>query len=257
MEEKIKIVEDVIQGLGLSSQKVADYLIGQGKVKQALPRTKVEQENQQNVENCSVANPKFPEDDVRSRTQLFWYAFEGKNFSPDPYAYPNCQGVVGWINSNIDAPEGDRVYVVLPEQEKMFFSEGYYNVGTNKYDGRRNTKDLIEFGKKRGVKFQAAEYAYNYTKNGVKKGEAFLPAEEQLNKVIYNYVGVRKALRLIGGTFEGWLMSSSEIDHNNVWEVKTQTGRTFDPWGGTGNLFYPVARCIKHELHTVSCFLAY
>ena len=195
------------------------------------------------IENVSVVNSEFSADDVRSQTKLFWYAFEGRKFSPDSKAYPNCQGVVGWINPDPNAPEGDRVYVVLPEQKKLAYSNRYVKTGADDlYDGRGNTKKLIEYGKKHGVKFPVVKYAYNYCKNGVKKGEAFGPAREQLKRICINCDCIREALRLIGGTFEGWLWSSSDHNNNYAWVVYSTNGNVgYDTKGSSYLVSYVIA----------------
>ncbi|MBE6459286.1 MAG: hypothetical protein E7010_05740 [Alphaproteobacteria bacterium] len=165
----------------------------------------------------------FPEDDVRSRTQLFWYAFEGGKFSPEPNAYPNCQGVVGWINPDPNAPEGDKIYVVLfpvNEEEGLghnqhIFATDCCKTGINDlYDGRANTKKWLEYGKLHNIEFPMAQIAYDYCKNGVKKGEAFIPAKMQLQRLVINYHGIQKCgIEFIGG------FSSTELDEYSVYEV--------------------------------------
>ena len=239
MEEKIKVIEQVITLAGLSREDVIAYWIRQGKVK-----TEAAQENLQNVKNRSVVNLYFPADDIRSRTKLFWYAFEGGKFSPDPKAYPNCQGVVGWINPDPNAPEGKRIYVVLPEQQKLQYSDKDYETRvTDLYDGKANTRNLVEYGKKHNIEFPAAEYAYNYCKNGVKQGEAFLPARKQLRLVVSNSVDIKESLKLIGGTFEGWLWSSSEFDRYNAWDVSP--------------FYNSVCNDGKRSTYLVNCFISY
>ena len=172
-----------------------------------------------------VDRSRFAKDDIRCKAGLFWYAFAGGKFSSNPKAYPNCQGVVGWINPDPNASEGDKVYIVLPEQACLKYSSEYCETGADDwYDGRTNTRKLLEYGKKRGVKFPAAEFAFNYTKNGVKKGEAFLPAREQLVRLCRKTKGLRKSLKMIGGKFEGWLVSSSEYSNFGAWFVNSNNG---------------------------------
>ena len=232
MEEKIKIIEQVIAWAGLSKEEVISYW-QQKSNKEIL-----------NTETSPIINADFPADDIRSQTKLFWYAFEGKKFSPEPNAYPNCQGVVGWINPDPNAPEGDKIYVVLPEQKSLQYSTDYEETGADDlYDGRGNTKKLIEYEKEHNVSFPAAEFAFNYCKNGVKKGEAFGPAREQLKRVCANRDYIREALRWIGGTFEGWLWSSSEYDFSGAWYV--------------GSILGYVSYGNKDDAYSVSCFLAY
>ena len=235
MKEKYKKLEALIVAEGLSREDVIAYL-----------QRKEEQSNSEVLkpEKLAMVNPDFPADDIRSQTKLFWYAFEGGKFSPDPEAYPNCQGVVGWINSAPNAPEGKRIYVVLPEQDNLRYSNEYCVTRvTDLYDGRANTKKLIDYGRDYDVRFPAAEYAFNYCKNGIKQGEAFLPAKKQLERVVKNCNGVKKALKLIGGTFKGWLWASSEYSSGYAMGVHSLYGSTYTDDKGNTNL--------------VSCFLAY
>jgi len=234
MEEKIKQLQKCMADIGLTQDEVMSYW--QQKAQSSSKKLQVKE--------LAVVNPDFPASDIRSQAKLFWYAFEGGTFSPDPNAYPNCQGVVGWINPDLNAPEGNKIYVVLPEQMCLPYSNKYCQTGADDlYDGRANTLKLIEYGKKHNVRFPAVEYAYNYTKNGVKQGEAFLPAREQSNLVAKNCEGVRNALNLIGGTFEGWLWSSSERSDYTAWAVDTSDGYVYSHH--------------KDYNFLVSCLLAY
>ncbi len=234
MKEKFEKLEEFMSAIGVTQDEVMFYW-----QQKAQSSSKALQ-----AKELTIVNSKFPESDIRSQTKLFWYAFEGKKFSPDPKAYPNCQGVVGWINPDPDALVGNKIYVVLPKQQYLQYSTRYCLTGADDlYDGRANTKKLIEYGKKHDVCFPAAELAFNYCENGVKQGEAFLPARDQLSLVARNYVGVRKALKLIGGTFKGWLWSSSEYYSNDAWSVTSIDGYM--------NYYY------KNNSNSVSCFLAY
>ena len=196
-----------------------------------------------------------PENDIRSRAKLFDYAFEGGKFSSDKDAYPNCQGVVGWINPDTNAPEGDRIYVVLivndgfcgnnAEKLKLQFSNKNCFTGvTNEYDGKSNTMKLLQYGKEHGVSFPVAEYAFNYCQNGVKQGEAFIPASEQVNRVKANYDGMLVPLMSIGCQRQGYMLSSTEISEDKVWSCST-----YSIWESDVLL--------KTEPDSISCFIAY
>ena len=234
MKEKIKQLQKCMADIGLTQDEVMSYW--QQKAQSSSKKLQVKE--------LAVVNPDFPASDIRSQAKLFWYAFEGGTFSPDPNAYPNCQGVVGWINPDLNAPEGNKIYVVLPEQMCLPYSNEYCLTGADDlHDGRANTLKLIEYGKKHNIRFQAAEFAFNYCQNGVKQGEAFLPAIKQSKLVAKNCEGVSNALNLIGGIFEGWLWSSSEDDYSYAWVVNANDG--VHDWGD------------KNDTSSVSCLLAY
>lgn len=234
MEEKIKQLQKCMADIGLTQDEVMSY----------WPQKAQSNSKKLQVKELAVVNPDFPARDIRSQAKLFWYAFEGGMFSPDPKAYPNCQGVVGWINPDLNALEGNKIYVVLPEQKFLQYSEECFLTGADDlYDGLANTLKLIEYGQEHHIRFPAVEFAFNYCQNGVKQGEAFLPARDQWKCVCASCGCIRKALKLIGGTFEGWLWSSSEYGISTAWYVFSGDGDT--SWGGKGNTT------------SVSCLLAY
>ena len=250
MEEKYKKIEALMVAEGLTREEVISYLQSKTEVNSS--------------EELSIVNPGFPADDVRSQTKLHWYAFEGGKFSSDPKAYPNCQGVVGWINPDPNTPEGNRIYIVLPYQHRLKYSNYFCKTDVkNTYGGRANTKKLLEYGKKHGVDFPAAEYAYNYCANGVKQGEAFWPAREQLRRIIKNVEGLRKALKLIGGTFEGCLWSSSEGKYDSISEefecnirISSPSGPYNHAWAvhsSTGSVY----NVLKDHDYSVSFIITY
>ena len=213
MVEKIKAIEQVIAQVGLSKEEVISYWQQKSNNEPVNPET------------SAVVNSDFTTDDIRSQTKLFWYAFAGGKFASDPKAYPNCQGVVGWINPDKNASEGDRIYVVLPEFRFDEYSYEYCKTGANdENDGRANTLRLIDYARQHFVKFPAALYAHNYCKNGVTQGEVFLPAREQLRQLCKHSEGLRESLRKIGGSFHGELFSSTEASYCDVWVVHSNSG---------------------------------
>ena len=212
MEDKINLVEHLIQSYGLSLSQVVEHWVEQHKIGERIICKNIEPETVQLYDSV------FSADDIRLRVSLFDYAFEGGKFSSDKDAYPNCQGVVGWINPDPNAREGDRVYVVLPEQVKLPYATvlGENVDVADELDGRENTKKLINNVIQSGDSAPAALYAFNYCNRGVKKGQAFLPASLQMEKIAVSGNAIRSALRQIGGTFKVPLWTSSMRDYGNA-----------------------------------------
>ena len=165
-----------------------------------------------------------------SEVEVGWYAFAGGKFSPDSDTYPNCQGVVGWVNPDKSAPKGQRGLIVTPDEVKKAWSS--VNCETNikdEYDGKGNTEKLIAYGKKCKINFPAAEWCAAYCKNGVRPGEGFMPAKEQLKRIVANRKIVNPALQKIGGgELDGWYWSSSEYnDYDTAWNVGASGGGAY------------------------------
>ena len=187
---------------------------------QTKPQQLQEQETVQVEKSAIEVKTFFPE------VKVGWYAFAGGKFSPDPDSYPNCQGVVGWVNPDKSAPQGQRGLVITPDEFETMWSDKYCVTNVrNEYDGKGNTEKLIAYGKAHGISFPAAEWCNAYCKNGVKPGEGFMPAKEQLKRIVANRKIVNPALQKIGGIIlDGWIWSSSEYSYGTAWSVTAYNG---------------------------------
>ena len=181
-----------------------------------------------------------------SEVKVGWYAFAGGKFSPNPNAYPNCQGVVGWVNPDKSAPQGQRGLIVTRDQrEKQWSRKDCKTYVRDQHDGKANTEKLIAYGKAHGISFPAAEWCNTYCWNGVKAGEGFLPALTQLERIIANRGIVNPALQKIGGIIlDGWIWSSCEYDGSGARDVLADNGAVD-------------YSCKYHLYHYVRCVLAF
>ena len=200
------------------------------------------------LENLSVRlrdelkQPKKKNASSFSEVEVGWYAFAGGKFSPDSDAYPNCQGVVGWVNPDKNAPEGQRGLIITPDEVEMMWSDKYYETNIkDAYDGKGNTEKLIAYGKKCKINFPAAEWCAAYCKNGVRPGEGFMPAKEQLKRIVANRMIVNPALQKIDGSeLSGWIWSSSKYSYNYAWTVHAGDGTVYS----SHNSNYYCVRCV-------------
>ena len=190
---------------------------------QTKPQQSQEQETVQVEKLATEAKASFLE------IKVGWYAFAGGKFSPVSDTYPNCQGVVGWVNPDKSAPQGQRGLIVTPDEVKKAWSDkGCKTNIKDEYDGKENTEMLIAYGKAHSISFPAAEWCAQYSKNGVKPGEGFMPAEEQLKRIVANRKIVNPALQKIGGIIlDGWYWSSSEYDYFGAWTVHAGDGTVY------------------------------
>ena len=159
-----------------------------------------------------------------AQIEVGYYAFKGGKFSKDPNAYPNCQGVVAWLNPDPNAPAGKRGLIITPDELLILWADKDCVTGIcDNEDGQANTKGLIAYGKKHDIKFLAAEWCYAYSNNGVKPGDGFLPAKNQLERIIANRDAINSALEKIGGEIlKNWIWSSSEWTYYRAWGVNVE-----------------------------------
>ena len=177
-----------------------------------------------------------------SEVKVGWYAFAGGKFSPDPDSYPNCQGVVGWVNPDKSAPQGQRGLIVTPDEVEKAWSDKHCETNIkDEYDGKGNTEKLIVYGKAHGISFPAAEWCVRYSKNGVRPGEGFMPSKEQLKLIVANRELVNPALQGIGGIIlDGWYWSSSEYSYGTAWLVYAYDGSVY----GNSKYYNLYVRCV-------------
>ena len=180
---------------------------------------------------------------MKTEVKVGWYAFEGGKFSQDPKAYPNLQGVVAWLNPDPNAPKGKRGLILTPYEVIESWADKYCVTGIcDNEDGQANTKGLIAYGKKHDIKFLAAEWCYAYSNNGVKPGEGFLPALNQLRRIVDNRDIINSSLKKIGGRIlKDWICSSSEYSYYGAWYVYAYSG--YVDW--TSKYYnYSYVRCV-------------
>ena len=252
LETKLKKLDESLQALGLSKDELFVHLLREkgfsledlnGLKKQAKSETYVAV---QGWRDYPIINPNFGGNDIRSRVQVGWYAFAGGHFSADKNAYPNCQGVIGIINDDPDTEEGYRVKVVLRHQGKLEWCEKIIYTGVaDVNNGKENTRRLLEYGKKKGIKFPTMEFAQGYTFDGVKPGEAYVPAVNELEELSDNFKAIDDALEQVGSTFNDYYWSSSELSYSNAWTVRSSDGYAYN------------LSLNKDTSYAVSCLLAY
>ena len=196
-----------------------------------------EQETVQVEKSATEVETFFPE------VKVGWYAFAGGKFSPNPDSYPNCQGVVGWVNPDKNAPQGQRGLIVTPDEvEKAWSDKDCETNIKDEYDGKGNTEKLIAYGKKYKINFPAAEWCAQYSKNGVKPGEGFMPALKQLERIVVNREIINPAMQKIDGVeLGGWTWSSSEYAGTDAWLVFANDG---DVNYGSKGTYGTYVRCV-------------
>ena len=106
---------------------------------------------------------------------------------------------------------------LCPVKIMLPFSFGCLNVKTDEvYSGREATKVLLEEAAKQNIEVPAVEFCINYDKNGVTKGEAFLPSAVELGRIPKDTL--KRAWHKIGmGDLNGTLLSSTVNALNDVW----------------------------------------
>ena len=164
-----------------------------------------------------------------SDIEVGWYAFADGKFSANPKAYRNLQGVVAWINADRDAPKGKKGLILMPEQVKRLWAETLCDTRIgDENNGKNNTHKLLTYGRNYKVLLPAVEWCVNYHKHGVLTGDGFMPAKQQLLRIVQNVKIVNEALEKIGGDkLSGYIWTSSEYNPCYAWVVKAENAQQY------------------------------
>lgn len=164
--------------------------------------------------------------DTTIEPQVGGFAFINGLFAPYSDAYSGLLGVVAWLNSDTNAKEGERGLILIP---KKFTDKWSNNYGKTKIDhlsdGMQNTNQLMVWSKLKKYVFYAAQKCVNYHSKGIKKGQAFLPAVNQLSEIVKNVTPIRAAMRELGLDFGGKLLTSTEYTEHYAYAVDVETGK--------------------------------
>ena len=172
-------------------------------------------------------NPAPKEKIQKKKIGMFYYA-EDKSFSEELIPNKTVSGVVGYVDET-----GVHGLIVLLRQKRLRWLNWSLCVGVPEGGkGKENTRLILEFAQQKGLSAEAAEYCANYTYDGVKAGEAFLPSIDELKYLYQNKQIVDEKLALINGAdlLDGWYYwSSSECPNfNSALSQSFRSGRVFE-----------------------------
>ena len=98
------------------------------------------------------------------------------------------------------------------------------------YEGKSNTKAIIEYGNANKASYPAAMYVNNYATEGTKAGDWYLPSLGELNKIYSQKDFVNYGLSVVGkmNLGENYHWSSTEYGYSNVWILHMTGGNIND-----------------------------
>ena len=96
----------------------------------------------------------------------------------------------------------------------------------NDYNGKSNTSIIIAYGDSNGYETAAADYCYNYSTLGTKKGDWYLPATGEVQLIYNNHAIINSTLSKIGAVIISYdyYWTSTEYDQKNAWRLDFSDG---------------------------------
>ncbi len=147
------------------------------------------------------------------------------------------KAVVGSVN-------GSDVLAVCLHEAKLPWASKWLEVPETEemLSGKKATHKILEIAQKEHTKAEAAQWCYNYDRDGVKRGEAFLPSITELEQLCANGVAINASLNALGvALLDGWYWSSTEYNGNYAWTLGMRNGsKDGNHKGNYGNYVHPV-----------------
>ena len=144
----------------------------------------------------------------------------------------------------------NRLAIGLEESRQYWSYPNYFDVpglsnikssstATADWQGKNNTRVVLEFCKANGKSCSAFEYVNSYKTEGTIAGDWYLPAMGELNAIYGNKDVLNIALGKIGGTKLGtdFYWSSSEDSTNSAWRLSFGTGGVYNGSKGSDNIY--------------------
>ena len=182
-----------------------------------------------------------------------YYRLSNGNFvNPFDYKEGTIIGVVAFFNKNGNPVSIGINFKKLPWLKRPFInkisSDISYDYTVEDMDGMRHTKDILNSKDYDPDNFAAVEYCRNYSTEGTKPGDWYMPAIGECVKITQNMLIINMSLSKAGfTTFDlSYLWSSSE---RSVWSGSYAWGCGVDDgdcdgcYGGRGNALF-VCPCL-------------
>ncbi len=146
----------------------------------------------------------------------------------DGFIYPEIiegrriKAVVGFVNAS-------KILAVCLREEYLPWSSDFLMVrkSLDENNGKEATRLILEASHRERKLAEAAEWCYEYDKDGVKQGEAFLPSMDELRKLSADIDIINVSLEELGGfSLSGDYWSSSEHSNCDAWRLFPCSGGT-------------------------------
>ena len=153
----------------------------------------------------------------------------------------NVNVVAGKIAIGVVFDSTNSLAVALKNSSTMYWSTDYFDipdlpnltstaVAIADWNGKNNTKTIMDYCKANSKSCPAAEYASKYTTTGTAAGDWYLPAAGELNAIYNAKAAINATMAKVGGTAlaESWHWSSSEYNGYGAWVQGFGNGGVYD-----------------------------
>lgn len=242
-KEKLKPLDYLVRKFGLSARKIGEYF------------------SAKTVANSAVSG-KYQ---TPKRILPGMYVYADGLIYPEIIEGRQVKAVVGYV-------EWETVYAIcLKEKRNLPWSSDHLAVEVSRNmtsgqiattmrldivypyslvfitNGQKATAKILAVAKQKRKNAEAARWCHNYAEDGIRKGEAFLPSLDELEKLYENKKVINKSLKALNaGEFDGWYWSSTEYTNTRGWFFCMVYGQS--GWISKSFKYYSVRPVIAIEL---------
>ena len=183
-----------------------------------------------------------------SNSDILSYCQIGDILYSDMSCNPNVVASKTPIGVIFDA--SNKLAIGLEESQRLYWSTTTFDVpglsniessATADWQGKNNTKVVLEYCKTKGKSCPAFEYVNSYKTEGTQAGDWYLPAMGELQAISTNKDTLNSTLARIGGTkFRESYWSSSEYSSNYAWQLRFDNGNMDEVNKSSGYYVRPV-----------------
>ncbi len=151
------------------------------------------------------------------------FCYEDRTFSEELVTGKTVSGIVGYV-------EAHRALVVCLHEKKLPWSSSGLMVFDIRLvrNGKAATEKILKAMQNSDSLSEAALWCVEYHQDGVNKGEAFLPFDDELQKLSEHYFTINRALKCLKmPEMDGWHWSSRECNFGEVWKVRMYNGHAW------------------------------
>lgn len=201
--QKIDLLNEYVNNLGLTPQQVVNTWIKDGLIGKELTK----------AETISLLPSKKFVTPNKVYAGMFCYSTEDNLIFPEIIPELKEQ-----ISSVVCKVKKSKIFSLCRELRELQWSSDYLYVGMEEnLSGIENTRFILDAVKKQSAKAEAAQYCFNYCRNGVKKGSAFLFSVTELDYAFQNRKIVNKSFSELDEELLQYMFwSSSEYNGRNL-----------------------------------------
>lgn len=215
--EKLEMLTALVGELGFSCDDVVNYWKASGKFVSIQFQDETEEKPQSSAPEKTSKAQQYQTPKVVT-PGMFVYV-DGL-ISSEIIEGRQIKAVIGYV-------DGSDVLAVCLHEAKLPWASKWLEVPETEemLSGKKATHKILEIAQKEHTKAEAAQWCYNYDRDGVKRGEAFLPSITELEQLCANGVAINASLNALGvALLDGWYWSSTGYGNNYAWLLSMNNG---------------------------------